>query len=448
MTTENKPFRIGAGCGFAGDRYEPAEILAREADVEALVFECLAERTIALAQDDLHSSRTEGYDRRILRRLQRTFPPLAARGGVALTNAGAANPVAAAHAVKGLLAELGHPRSAVAAVHNDNVLDTLDLASSRIMGTDDTLVDIKDRIVSANAYLGIDGILTALDEEPAVVITGRVGDASLFLAPIAHHFSWQRDDLTRMAEGTLVGHLLECAGQLTGGYFSNGTDKPVQGLGTLGFPHADVTESGEAVYAKPDRTGGILNRRTVLEQLLYEIEDPRAYLTPDVTLDLSEVDITDLGNDRVKVHGAKAAGVPDHLKVSVGVRDGYLAAAEISYAGRNSLECAELARQIIAERWEQIHGHDPAGLRCDYIGYNATRPWWEPGREPSEVRARFTVRTFDREQARTLAEEVEALYTNGPAGGGGATSSIKETIGIVSTLIPRESVTPKVEILS
>jgi hypothetical protein len=448
VTTDNRPFRIGAGCGFAGDRYEPAEILARDAALDALVFECLAERTIALAQNDLRCGRSEGFDRRILRRLKNTFPSLAARNGVILSNAGAANPIAAARAVKDLLSELGHPTAKVAAVHNDDVLDVLDLPSSKILGTDETLVDIKDRIVSANAYLGIEGILTALDDEPAVVITGRVGDASLFLAPIAHHFGWKPDDLARIAEGTLVGHLLECAGQLTGGYFADGNRKTVDGLSRLGFPFADVTPSGHAVYGKPEGTGGTLNRLTVLEQLLYEIEDPHSYLTPDVTLDLSAVDITDLGDDRVKVQGAAAVGVPDQLKVSVGVRDGYLAAAEISYAGRNSRECAALARQIITERWAEVHGYDTADLRCDYIGYNATRPWWEPGQEPSEVRARFTVRTFDREQAKTLAEEVEALYTNGPAGGGGATSSIKETIGIVSTLIPRDSVTPKAEILS
>ncbi|MFJ6453962.1 acyclic terpene utilization AtuA family protein [Paenarthrobacter sp. NPDC091669] len=445
MTT-NSTYRIGAGSGFAGDRYEPAELLAEHGELDALVFECLAERTIALAQHDARSGKSAGYDPRILRRLRGTLPQMLSRSGTTLTNAGAANPTAGAKAVKTLARELGHPTATIAAVSNDDVLELLDLKNSRIIGTDDTLYDIRDRLVSANAYLGITGILEALDAGSQVVITGRVGDASLFLAPIAHHHGWDRNNLDLLAEGTLVGHLLECSGQLTGGYFADGNAKKVPGLSMLGFPFADVEETGAATFGKVAGTGGLLDRRTTLEQLLYEIDDPACYLTPDVALDLSHVTITETGPDQVRVSGARQVGVPPTLKVSVGVQDGYLAIAEISYAGAGCLQRARMAYEIINERWREVYGYATDELRCDYLGQNASRPWWTSDTEPMEVRARMSVRTFDYSKAVTLGEEVEALYTNGPSGGGGATSSIIETIGIVSTLIPREAVTPKVEL--
>lgn len=445
MTT-NDTYRIGAGSGFAGDRYEPAEILAKHGALDALVFECLAERTIALAHHDAQSGKSEGYDRRILRRLRGTLPYMLPRKAVTLTNAGAANPSAGAKAVKALTTELGHAGTTVAAVSNDDVLTKLDLKNSRILGTNDSLADLGDRLLSANAYLGVGGILEALDAGADVVVTGRVGDASLFLAPIAHRFGWDRTNLDLMAEGTLVGHLLECSGQLTGGYFADGNAKKVPGLSTLGFPYADVEANGAATFGKVAGTGGLLDRRTTLEQLLYEIDDPACYLTPDVALDLSHVSITESGPDQVRVSGARPTGVPETLKVSVGVRDGYLAVAEMSYAGPGCLQRAQMAFEIVAERWVDLYGYPADDLHCDFLGHNSSRPWWNPSHEPAEVRTRISLRTFNHSKALTLGEEVEALYTNGPAGGGGAAVNIKETIGIVSTLIPREAVTPKVEI--
>ncbi|ASN19973.1 acyclic terpene utilization AtuA family protein [Arthrobacter sp. YN] len=438
-------FRIGAGSGFAGDRYEPAEILARHGNLHALVFECLAERTIALAQQERHLKAGEGYDRRLLRRLRSTLP--LATGMRILTNAGAANPVAAGLAVRSLAKELNLPSLRVAAVSGDDVLSSLNFSDSQILGTEETLADIGDRIISANAYLGADAIMGALTAEADVVITGRVGDAALFLAPLIHHFGWNKANLELMAKGTLVGHLLECAGQLTGGYFADGRTKEVEGLASLGFPLAEVSPTGAAEYSKIDGTGGLIDRRTVLEQLLYEIDSPDAYITPDVIVDLSGVNITERGPNRVHVDGARAAGRPDQLKVSVGVRDGYLSVGEIIYSGPGALIRAELAARILTERWQEVHGYSPARLRADYVGHNSTRSWWTPTDcEPPEVRLRMSATSLDQQQAVVLAEEVEALYTNGPAGGGGVTTSVKQTIGVVSTMIPRESVSPTVEV--
>jgi len=438
-------YRIGAGTGFAGDRYEPAEVLARSASLDALVFECLAERTIALAvaaRDAAGGGR--GFDPRIVRRISAVLPLLDPRT-IIVTNAGAADPRGGALAIREAAAELGRPR-VVAAVTGDDVLDILD-PSTPVLGADGVIGDFGDRIVSANAYLGSQGIVDALDAGADVVVSGRVGDASLFVGPLRHHHGWAPDALDRIADATLVGHLLECAGQLTGGYFADGVRKTVPDLARLGFPYADVAPGGAAVYRKVEGTGGRLDRRTVLEQLLYEIDTPRRYLTPDVAVDLSAVRVDEVGPDAVAVVGASAVDVPGDLKVSVGVRDGHVAIAEISYAGAGCVGRAQLAERIIRERWVEVLGRS-SELRSSLIGVDATRPWWrDEVPEPSEVRLRMSVRSFDPAEATDLCEEVEALYTNGPSGGGGATASIRETVGMVSALIHRDAVRHRVEVL-
>lgn len=437
-------FRIGVGAGFAGDRIQPADDLAREGELDAMAFECLAERTIGAAQQARREGSGTGFDSRILRRFAGTLPHLLPAGAVVTTNAGAADPEAAAAATRKLVEDLGLDAT-VAAVVGDDVLDQLDLKSARILGTDDTLWDIRDRLVSANAYIGAEPLITGLDLGADIVIAGRCSDAALFVAPLAHHFGWSLEDLQATANASLVGHLLECAGQLTGGYFADQRRKQIPDPWNIGFPMADVNADGSAVYSKLAGTGGVLDRRTVLEQLLYEIDDPMAYKTPDVTIDFAGVEITDLGDDRVHVTGACSAGRPRSLKVSVGVRDGFLAVAEIAYSGTDCVERAGLAASIVSERWERVHGGDAGQLSISYVGLDATRPWWtDRDQRPAEVRLRMSVRTFDRAAAVTLCEEVESLYTNGPFGGGGVTTSIKETVGIVSTLIDREAVTTEV----
>ena len=440
-------YRIGVGAGFAGDRMQPADDLARDGSLNAMAFECLAERTIGVAQQARRDGTGQGFDSRILRRFAGTLPHLLPSGAVVTTNAGAADPVAAAIATKEVVESLGLSGT-VAAVVGDDVLDRLDFASARIMGTDDTLWDIRDRVVSANAYIGAEPLIHALDQGADIVIAGRCSDAALFVAPLAHHFGWRLDDLEATGNASLVGHLLECAGQLTGGYFADARRKQVKDAWNIGFPMADVVANGSATYTKLPSTGGLIDRRTVLEQLLYEIDDPTAYKTPDVTLDFSQVGITELDRNRVRVSGARPAGRPESLKVSVGVRDGFLAVAEIAYSGDDCLERAEIATHIVRDRWERVYGRDPGELAASYVGVDATRPWWTGAhRQPSEVRLRMSIRTFERSAATALCEEVESLYTNGPFGGGGVTSSIKETIGIVSTFIDREAVATKAVLL-
>lgn len=426
-------FRIGAGAGFAGDRFDGAEILAQQANLDSLVFECLAERTIGLAAVRKLAG-GEGFDPLLMRRLEGTLPAMLAGNGSILTNAGAADPLAAGSVVKAK-----YPQASVASVIGDNVLSQLDL-SSQILGTDDSLDKYRGRIVSANAYLGKDAMVEALRAEADVVITGRCGDAALFLAPLIAHFGWNSHQ--ELAAGILLGHLLECAAQISGGYFADAT-KHVSDLAHLGFPFADVDEKGIIEISKVVGTGGLISHETVLEQLLYEITDPHRYITPDLTIDVSAVQITELETDRVAVSGAIPVEIPENYKVSVGIDDGFAARGEIVYSGETSLYRAKLAAEIISERWQDNFGRTEK-LTVEFLGYNATRPWDEPNDQPNEVCLRIGAHTLEETAAKTLCQEIEALYLNGPAGGGGATARYAPSVGIVSTLIPISSVETKV----
>ena len=435
------------GAGFAGDRLEPAVDLVSRANLDALIFECLAERTIALAQLEKLENRGPGFDRLLGERLRQCLPAARAHDTVIVTNAGAANPHGAAGMVSGLAGALGLGDVRVAAVTGDDVLDRLDLDASPLLddAQDKTLRDVADHIVSANAYLGAEGIVSALGMGANVIITGRTSDAALFLAPLMHWFGWTHEQLDLLAAGCTAGHLMECAGQLTGGYFADPPYKVVPGLAHLGFPFAEVTADGGITLAKLPGTGGRLDRATAVEQLLYEVGDPSRYVTPDVILDLLSVELTETAPNVVTVAGAVGHPRPEQLKVSVGLRDGYHAIAEISYAGPGAVTRAHLAAEIVTERWSDVHGHGGAPLSTALIGLGACTPWATPPEAadpPSEVRLRHSLRTMDDAMATLLCREVEGLYTNGPAGGGGVTARVVQTVGIVSTLLPRDAVQP------
>ena len=449
MTAAQKELRIGVGAGFAGDRCEAAEALAHHGELDALVFETLAERTIALAQLDLHQGTGLGYDPRLLWRIAGTWEPVLGRGGVIVTNGGAADPLGAARAIRRLTKEAQathHPN--IVAVLGDDVRADLDLKNSRILGTDQVLAEYGDRIISANAYTGAEAIQTAISSGADIVVTGRTSDPALFLGPVASRLGWDpaaNDDLN--AAGLLAGHLLECGGQLTGGYFADGGRKAVPNLAFLGFPMAEISDRGGITISKLPGTGGLVSAETVIEQLLYEIEDPGAYVTPDGILDLRSGHVDEIAPDVVRVGGARLAGRPQQLKVSVGVSDGFRAAASIIYAGQHALRRARLAGEIIAERWSTLYGYDSSDLAIEYVGVNSTRHWWDvDGAENApEVRLRIGLRSLEKPPAVTLCEEVEALYTNGPAGGGGVTTQIAPSVGIVSTLIPKDLVQQRTE---
>ncbi|GAB3454103.1 DUF1446 domain-containing protein [Streptomonospora sediminis] len=426
--------RIGCGAGFAADRIEPAVDLVERGGLDVIALECLGERTVSLAALRKLSDPHGGFDPMLRKRMSALLEPLSRTGTRLVTNAGAADPVAAARMVRDLGTELGVPTTA-AAVTGDDVLDRIDLSAPA--WEDGAPLESHGEIVSANAYIGADALLPALRGPAPVVIAGRAADPSLFLAPLAHLLGWEPGDWERMAAGTLVGHLLECAGQVTGGYFADPARKPVAGLADLGYPLAEVGADGSAVVTKLPGTGGRVDRMTVVEQLTYEVTDPRAYLTPDLELDMSAVQVHDDGGDRVRVHGARGRPRPGALKASVGYRAGFRGEGELSYAGRGALDRARLAAEVVRER---LGGAVPR-LRADVIGYGALHgDALAAGTEPYECRLRVAGTAPDRATAEAVGEEVSALYTSGPAGGGGLRVGTTEVVGVLSTTIPRERV--------
>lgn len=428
--------RIGSGAGFAGDRIEPAVDLVREGGLDDLVLECLAERTIALAQQRRRADPSKGYDARA-EQWFRALLPVALDGGTRIvSNLGAANPLGAGHLAIDIARELRRS-CAVAVVTGDDVLGVLDLSTPCL--EDGRPLDARGPVVSANAYLGADAITPALATGADLVLTGRVAAPSLFLAPLADRLGWDLSHPASAAHGTLVGHLLECGTQLTGGYFADPGRKDVPELAHLGYPWADVSISGDAVLGKLPGTGGLLDRRTVREQLLYESGDPGAYLTPDVVLDLYGVTLTEVAPDRVRVAGAAGRVRPDRLKVSVGYQAGHRAEAGISYAGPGCVERARLAGDVVQERLATL-GKE---LRVDVVGSLSDGA----AGEVAQCWLRVAGLTSSLEQAETICHEVESLYTNGPAGGGGVRTQVIEVIGIVSTLVDRDAVTPTTTLL-
>src|SRR5450755_4630126 len=435
-----EPFRIGSGAGFSGDRLEPACILAERGAIDFLALECLAERTIALAQLRKRRDAARGYDPLLERRMDILLPLLKAHGVRLISNFGAANPLAAADAIIAIARRRNIPIR-VAAVTGDDVLAAIEPGMPTLESG--MSIDACGELVSANAYLGAQALMPALESGAELIITGRVADPSLFVAPMAHHFGWALDDYARLARGTSVGHLLECAGQLCGGYFAEPGPKDVAGMAQLGFPYADVDAAGDATMGKVDGTGGDLSLANAKEQLLYEVTDPFGYVTPDVIADFSSVSLQQTAPNRVQVRGATGRPRPQQLKVSVGYLAGYVGEGEIGYAGANAVARARLAGEIIRARL----GREFLQLRIDFIGSTSMHGKSLDGSaRPYEVRLRVAARAPTAERATIVGEEVEALYTNGPAGGGGARKYVHEQVGIVSTLIDRQRVPTQVTI--
>lgn len=443
-----RPLRIGAGAGYAGDRIDPARDLAERGRLDVLVFECLAERTIALAQLRRLQDPEAGFDPLLAERLRAVWPACAAQGTRIVTNMGAAHPLAAGRAAAAVARALGLPGLRIAVVTGDDVLDWVRQHRPPVQDTPFDGPELDARLVSANAYLGADALQPALAAGADLVITGRVADPALFLAPMAQHFGWAADDWVRLGRGIAVGHLLECAAQVSGGYIADPGAFDVPDLARVGFPLAEVAADGGAVITKLPGTGGRIDRLSCTAQLLYELEDPGAYLQPDVVADFRGVGFTDDGPDRVRVQGATGHPRPDRLKATLGVREGFIGEGQISYAGPGARARGELALAILAERLA-LHGLGAAERRAELVGVNAMHgPGPGAGHEPWEVRLRLAVRCADRASAERVGQEVEALYLNGPAAGGGVTASVREVIAAASCLVPRDAVRPQVHWIS
>lgn len=445
-----KKIRIGSGAGYAGDRIEPAIELMKKGNLDYIIFECLAERTIALGQQQKLKDSSKGYNELLEYRMQHIIPLCKENKIKVITNMGSANPVAATKVVKKMAEELGIKGLKIAAVLGDDIFSNIDkYMDYKILETGENLESIKSQIVSANAYIGTEGIVEALKNGADIVITGRVADPSLTLAPLMVEFGWHKDNYELLGKGTLAGHLLECAGQVTGGYFADPGYKDVPELWNLGFPIAEISEDGEITITKLEDAGGMVTEDTCKEQIIYEIHDPAAYLTPDVIADFSQVTVKEIGKDKVLIKGVSGKEKTGLFKTSVGYKDCYIGEGEISYGGSGAYGRAVLAGEIIKKRLEYINAPIEE-LKIDLIGVNSlykdslSDVLNEGNKNFKEVRLRVAARTLKKSDAAIIGNEVEALYTNGPAGGGGARKGVKEIVSVASIFVPSEDINIKV----
>ncbi|SDJ02407.1 Protein of unknown function [Pseudomonas flavescens] len=441
---------IGCGAGFANDR--PDAALALASDLAArdgrrfLFFELLAERTLAEAQLRRLADAESGYATRLFDFLEPVLEICLAAGIPIITNGGAANPSAAARRLRKQLQAGRFAAARIACVLGDDLLESGEALRRWLPET------LDGEVVSVNVYTGADGIAQALDEGADIVLCGRVADPSLAVGPLRHAFGWQAEDWDRIALATAVGHLLECCTQVSGGYFAHPGLKDVPDLANVGCPIASVQADGRVTIGKAAGTGGCVSERTVKEQLLYEVHDPAAYLTPDVTLDLSQATIRQVGPDRVEVEGIRGHPRPAELKGLVGLRGNWFAEAEISYAGPGALARAALARDILLQRCARLAPRLTPWI--DLIGvaslFNDARGEWLQQRladaaDPQDVRLRISFVDHDKALLENLLLDAESLYTNGPAGGGGVRRHLSESLGTASFFIPRTAVQQQVE---
>lgn len=432
---------VGCGAGFSGDRTDAAApvvaTLIRRGLPAALIFENLAERTLASAQLVKRRDPGAGYEPLLDAQLRPVLADCLAHGIAIVSNMGAANPRAAAAHVARIAAELGLPAPRIAVIEGDDLSDERGAA---------VLAGLLPQgrghgFVSANVYQGAFEIAQALREGAQMVITGRVADPALVLGPAIAHYGWQPHEWDHLAGATMAGHLLECSAQVTGGYFADPGFKDVPGLALVGYPIAEIEPDGSCTVSKAEGTGGRVDLPVVKEQLLYEIHDPAAYLTPDVVADITQATLTQVGPDAVRLSGVRGHPRPATLKALVYYEGGWLGEAEISYAGPNAQARARLAAQIVRARM------GPIELRADLIGvlslFND-----EAGRALSEhapgacddVRLRLAIRHADEREVDRLLREVTALWLCGPAGGGGVRTAKRQRLSNLACLVPREAV--------
>ncbi len=439
------PLRIGCGAGFSGDRWDAAvpvvAALRASGGPAFLIFETLAERTLALAQLKRRQDPDSGWEPTLERFLEPVLRDCIDGSIPIISNFGAANPRGAASRIHALAERLRLRPLKVAVVEGDDL--QVGLTATRMNELLPESLRGKP-LVSANAYLGAQEIAQALRSGADVVVTGRVADPALALGPILAHFGWASDDWDRLARGTMAGHLLECGAQVCGGYFADPGVKDVPDIASVGFPIVEIDQDGGFVVTKPSGTGGRVDRQTVIEQLLYEVHDPSAYLTPDVVADISEANVEEVGKDRVSVSGVRGHARPATLKATLCYEGGWLAEGEISYAGPNAAARGRLAATIVRDRL-RILGLEGLPVRTDLIGVMSVLAedagsWWgvHGPSATEDVRVRLAAACSTKDEAEAVVREVLALYTCGPAGGGGVRTQVTPRLSSDSCYVPRE----------
>ena len=446
-----QPLLIGNGAGFSVD-YADAGIpvvdaLVRSGKPAVMFYEMLAERTLALAQRDRVANPEAGYAPHMVEALTPVLKPCVENGITILGNFGSANPMGAARRILELARSQGIAGLRVAVVEGDDVRDRLGRIQTSAWEEESPPDLNRVDVIAANVYLGGREVAAAMALDPHVVVTGRVTDSALALGPLIHHFGWTEDAWDSLAAGTMVGHLLECGAQITGGYFADPGFKDVSDLANVGYPIAECFADGSVVVSKPDGTGGVVSRRTVIEQLLYEMHDPAAYLVPDVTLDITDVAVEEIGANRVRVQGARGHERPPTLKVTICFDGGWLGEGEISYAGPNAHARARLAQSVIEDRIAALGldcrvRSDLLGVVSVHDGDDGTLSGDRDAGAYDDIRLRVAVAAADETTAERAIRELEGLYCAGPAAGGGVRRRTTWRVQTASCLIPRESVDP------
>jgi hypothetical protein len=434
---------VGCGAGFSGDRVDAGlpvvRTLIARGGPAAMIYENLAERTLATQHLSKRSNPQLGYEPLLELQLRPVLADCLAHGITIVGNFGAANPDGAARLIQRLAQELGLPAPRIAVVRGDDLSHDAGRAivQAHLAGSFDAA-----RFVCANVYQGAFEIADAIQAGAQIVVTGRVADPSLTLGPAIAHFGWQREQWDALAGGTMAGHLLECGAQVSGGYFADPGMKDVPGLDDVGFPIAEIEADGSCVISKADGTGGLVDERTVKEQLLYEVHDPAAYITPDVVTDISVATVQSVGPNRVRLSGVRGHPRTATLKANVFFDGGWLGEGEISYAGPNAEARARLAMDVLQKRMGAL-----LALRFDLIGVSsilgddANRLLQQtPVGQAQDVRLRVAGRHIDVAVVDRLLRELTALWTGGPAGGGGVRVAKRQRLSLQSCLIARELV--------
>jgi hypothetical protein len=450
-----KTVRVGAGLGFYGDSWRPVRASIERGGVQYIASDHLSELTLAILQKDRQRDPSAGYARDGVPMLAELWPLAAKHGVKFVLNAGGLNPEGARQAIARTFREKGW-KAKIATVTGDSVLERIDelRAAGEALAHMDTGADIagvRDRMLFASAYLGAQPIAEALARGADIVLTGRVADAALTLGPLAHEFGWQWDDWDRMAAGLTLGHLLECSGQGSGGNFgSAGEWAKVPDYAHLGYPIAEVSEDGRAIFTKAPGTGGRVSFDTVRQQLLYEVHNPHAYFSPDVVLDMGTLKFEDQGGDRVRISGASGAARPKTLKVVAGYQDGWMGTGMIGFAWPEAYAKCEKSAEVIGTLVKE-RGWAVEDTNVEYIGYNSllganADPTYRD--QLNECFLRMTIRTRDKKVADAFGRLFPWLGLSGPpfVGSMKGVQPAKELLGIWPTLVRRDLVEKSVRI--
>ena len=457
MPNTDKIVRVASGQGFWGDSLDAPRQQVEHGPVDYLMLDYLAEVTMSILQKQKERDPAMGYARDFLGAVESVLPAVADRGVRVVANAGGVNPESCAQAVLGVAERNGAKgKLRVGVVTGDNLLPRLDelLGSGhelRNMDTGATLDAVRDRVLSANAYIGSAPIVEALAGGANVVITGRSTDTALTMAPLRYEFGWGAEDWDRLAAGIVAGHILECGAQCSGGNCLHDW-REIPDLASVGYPIAEACADGSFVITKHPGTGGRVSVASVTEQLVYEMGDPRSYITPDVVADFTSIRLAQDGPDRVRVHGITGAPATDKLKVSIAYRSGYKAVGTLVYSWPDALDKAQLADRVLRERLDRM------GLRFDevlteFVGVSATHgplAGAAPAELP-EVQLRVGVRGSDRAAVERFTREIAPLVLNGPpsvTGFAGGRPKVEEIVAYWPALVDKSVVQTRVEVLS